>query len=74
MKYYTTEQVAEKLHSIRCRASHTDQCSWEHEIDFTGYEHQKWVKIASKLAIHNDFLYLFLGQLEVFEKLIREAS
>ncbi len=44
------QDVAELLHSIRCRANHTDQCAWGYEGNsWSSYTHQVWLDEARAL-------------------------
>ncbi len=44
------QDVADLLHSILCRANHTDQCPWGYEgDDWSSRTHQVWLDEAREL-------------------------
>lgn len=44
------QELATELHSLRCKNSHIDQCSWEYEDgDWTRPAHEHYLLKAGKL-------------------------
>ncbi|MBX9670489.1 MAG: hypothetical protein K2X93_23005 [Candidatus Obscuribacterales bacterium] len=47
---YDIKDVANKIHKLRCRANHTDQCSWDYESDWEQSEHKTQLRYARKFC------------------------
>lgn len=46
-----TQIIASRLHALKCKWNHIDQCGWEYNTwDNPGYERKEYYKKAKKLV------------------------